>query len=104
MAMAGERLLVHCLAVMLLIALVEGATNEPTICNIALTKLKLCRPAVTGKYPPPPTKECCSLMKQANLTCLCKFKEALPAFEIDPARAFALPKKCNLRTPPQCKV
>ncbi|XWS09728.1 hypothetical protein CRYUN_Cryun39dG0014200 [Craigia yunnanensis] len=105
MAKASEKFLVHCLVAILLIALVEGS-NELVICNIPLTKLDLCRPAVTGKYPPAPTKPCCSLIKHANLTCLCNFKDALPAFNIDPARAFALPKKCksNLPTPPQCQA
>ncbi|KAK8527156.1 hypothetical protein V6N13_085010 [Hibiscus sabdariffa] len=53
----------------MLIAVVEG-TDGPIICNIALNKLGQYRPAVTGKYPPPPTRQCCSLIKHANLTCL----------------------------------
>ncbi|OMP04299.1 hypothetical protein COLO4_09753 [Corchorus olitorius] len=80
-----------------------GAPNEPTICKIPLRKLSLCRPAVTGKYPPKPTEGCCGLLKQADLKCLCQYKDALPALEIDPVRAFALPKKCKLRTPKQCQ-
>ncbi|XP_022717665.1 putative lipid-transfer protein DIR1 [Durio zibethinus] len=105
MAMASGKLLVHCLVAVLLIVLVEGA-NEPTICDIPMAKLNLCRPAVTGKNPPAPTKECCSLIKHASLTCLCNFKDALPALNIDPANAFALPKKCksNAPIPPQCKA
>ncbi|GMJ05055.1 hypothetical protein like AT5G55410 [Hibiscus trionum] len=105
MAMSGEKLLVQCMvATLLLIAVVE-ATDGPMICNIALNKLGQCRPAVTGKNPPPPTKQCCSLIKHANLNCLCKFKSALPALKIEPYRAFALPRKCksNQPVPPQCK-
>ncbi|KAB2096106.1 Putative lipid-transfer DIR1 -like protein [Gossypium arboreum] len=105
MAMATEKLLVQCLvATLLLIAAVEGA-KETTICNIPLKKLEQCKPAVTGKNPPPPTKECCSLIKQADLTCLCNYKDALPAFQIEPSRAFALPQKCKCKhpVPPQCK-
>lgn len=105
MAMASKKLLVQCLvATLLLIAVVEGA-NEPNICNIPLNRLEQCLPAVTGKNPPPPTKECCSLIKQADLTCLCNYKGALPALDIEPSRAFALPRKCksNHPVPPPCK-
>ncbi|XVF77308.1 hypothetical protein PTKIN_Ptkin14bG0032400 [Pterospermum kingtungense] len=102
--MAGEKFLVHCLLAMLLIALVEGA-KEPAVCNIPLTKLDLCHPAVTGEHPPPPTKQCCGLIKQANLTCLCDYKASLPAMNINPTKAFALPKicKCNQPIPAKCK-
>ncbi|KAK8313153.1 hypothetical protein V6Z12_D01G090000 [Gossypium hirsutum] len=86
MAMASEKLLVQCLVATLLL-------------------IAACKPAVTGENPPPPTKECCSLIKQADLTCLCNYKDALPAFQIEPSRAFALPQKCKCKhaVPPQCK-
>ncbi|GMJ10379.1 hypothetical protein like AT5G55410 [Hibiscus trionum] len=106
MAMSGEGLLVQCLvATLLLVAAVE-ANDGPIVCNIALNELEQCRPAVTGKHPPPPTKECCSLIKHADLTCLCEFKDALPALKIEPSRAFALPRKCksNHPVPPKCKA
>ncbi|XVE50757.1 hypothetical protein DITRI_Ditri01bG0188900 [Diplodiscus trichospermus] len=105
MAMAGEKFLVHCLVAILLVAMVEGG-KEQNICNIPFSKLNLCRPAVTGKYPPAPTKQCCGLIKHANLTCLCNFKDVLPAFDINPTQAFALPKKCksNVPIPPQCQA
>ncbi|KAK8648628.1 hypothetical protein V6N13_129377 [Hibiscus sabdariffa] len=101
MAMSTDKLLVQCLlATLLLVAAVE-ATDGPIVCNIALNRLQDCRPAVTGKHPPPPTKECCSLINRANLTCLCEFKSALPALKIEPSRAFALPRKCKSDHPPE---
>ncbi|XVF77304.1 hypothetical protein PTKIN_Ptkin14bG0033200 [Pterospermum kingtungense] len=105
MAMAGEKFLVHCLLAMLLIALVEGA-KELTVCNTPLMELeKQCLPAVTGEHPPAPTEKCCGLIKQANLTCLCDYKAALPTMNINPTQAFALPKlcKCDQPIPPKCK-
>ncbi|CAN1189322.1 Putative lipid-transfer protein DIR1 [Linum perenne] len=72
-------------------------------CNVDPSRLIVCRSAVTGKHPPPPTTECCRLMRRANLPCLCKFKSFLPAFGIDPSSAMSLPKKCGLNPPPpQC--
>ncbi|MFQ6670121.1 hypothetical protein Gotur_035149 [Gossypium turneri] len=105
MAKVSEKLMVYCLvAIFVVIAMVEGAKGA-TICNIPSSRLNLCRPAVTGRYPPPPTKQCCLLIKHADLNCLCNFKDVLPAFNINPSRAFALPKKCkyNLHIPPKCR-
>ncbi|TYI85325.1 hypothetical protein E1A91_D05G432700v1 [Gossypium mustelinum] len=105
MAKVSEKLMVYCLvAIFVVIAMVEGAKGA-TICNIPSSRLNLCWPAVTGRYPPPPTKQCCLLIKHADLNCLCNFKDALPAFNINPSRAFALPKKCkyNLHIPPKCR-
>ncbi|KAM1000605.1 hypothetical protein ACFX2I_007218 [Malus domestica] len=87
--------------VILLLALVAGSTAV-SICNIESDQLKECRPAVTGKSPKPPTKRCCSVVRQANLPCLCNFKSVLPSIGIDPALAMALPKKCGLKTPREC--
>lgn len=99
---SSKVLVVSMVAALLFIAMVGGATAAP-ICDIDSTKLNQCRPAVTGKSPPPPTKQCCNLVRYANLPCLCNFKSVLPAFGINPAQAMALPKKCGLKTPPECQ-
>ncbi|CAN0915819.1 Putative lipid-transfer protein DIR1 [Linum grandiflorum] len=81
---------------------VVPARRSVNDCRVDPSRLIVCKWAVTGKYPPPPTAECCRLIRRANLPCLCQFKSFLPAFGIDPARAMALPKKCGLKPPPPC--
>lgn len=87
--------------VVLVIALLEGA-SAVSICDIDSAQLNYCRPAVSGKSPTPPSKKCCGVVRQANLPCLCNYKAVLPSFGIDPAQAMALPKKCGMKTPPEC--
>lgn len=87
--------------VLLLIALLEGA-HAASICNIDSAQLNYCRRAVSGKSPTPPSKKCCGVVHRANLPCLCNYKAVLPSFGIDPALAMALPKKCGMKTPPEC--
>ncbi|KAJ7963708.1 Protease inhibitor/seed storage/lipid transfer protein family protein [Quillaja saponaria] len=94
----------------LLLALLSGASahanaNAGSICNIDSHKLTCCLPAVSGNYsPPPPTKQCCFVLRHSNLPCLCSYKTLLPALGINPKHAFALPGKCGLKTPPECHV
>ncbi|KAJ7960854.1 Protease inhibitor/seed storage/lipid transfer protein family protein [Quillaja saponaria] len=71
-------------------------------CNVDSRKLTYCLPAVSGESPPPPTKQCCFVVRHANLPCLCSYKSVLSALGINPKYAFALPGKCGLKTPPQC--
>ncbi|CAL1354054.1 unnamed protein product [Linum trigynum] len=81
----------------------SAAVRLNSDCRVDPSQLIICRPAVTGESPPRPTYDCCKMIKRANLPCLCMFKDFLPAFGIDPARALALPEKCGLKTPPECK-
>ncbi|CAN0891927.1 Putative lipid-transfer protein DIR1 [Linum grandiflorum] len=88
----------------LLVMAADGSSRTPTTdCRVHPSELTICRPAVTGADPPQPTSECCKVVKNSNLACLCRFKDLLPAFGIDPPHALALPKKCGLQTPPECK-
>ncbi|XP_054795172.1 putative lipid-transfer protein DIR1 [Prosopis cineraria] len=41
--------------------------------------------------------------RHADLACLCKYKSVLPALGIDPNKTIALPAKCGVTAPPQCK-
>ncbi|KAL0294036.1 UNVERIFIED_CONTAM: Upstream activation factor subunit UAF30 [Sesamum calycinum] len=94
----------HTLA--LAVALVNGeaaaAATPSTICNVRVSELVQCLPAITGKSPPPPTKSCCSVISKANLHCLCNYKSEISKFGVDPAKALALPKKCGLKAPREC--
>ncbi|XP_054819093.1 putative lipid-transfer protein DIR1 [Prosopis cineraria] len=101
MGQASGKALVKWLVAALLIALLGGA-QAVVICNVETSRLNLCRAAITGRYPPPPTKRCCAIIKQANLPCLCSYKSLLPAAGINPKNALALPAKCGLKTPRRC--
>lgn len=100
--MAKTRVFVKWVVAVLLIALVGGA-RAVSVCNIDTKQLNPCMPAVTGESPPQPSKKCCKVISKANLPCLCSYKNVLPAVGINPKNALALPKKCGLETPPECK-
>ncbi|XP_021906109.1 putative lipid-transfer protein DIR1 [Carica papaya] len=91
-------------ALVLVMALMGAARGATGLCSIDPNKLDLCRAAVTGESPPPPTRQCCRVVRKADLPCLCSYKSVLPAFGINPTNAFALPAKCGIKTPPQCKA
>ncbi|KAH6775796.1 hypothetical protein C2S52_013357 [Perilla frutescens var. hirtella] len=106
MAELGSKFLVVCTVAALIVALANGdaeVTATPsTICNITVSGLAQCLPAITGKSPPRPTKSCCAVMKKANLRCLCNYKSQFTNFGIDPNNAMALPKKCGRKLPLEC--
>lgn len=104
MAQTSGKVLVQWMVAALFIALLGGAqaAQPALVCNLDISKLELCRAAITGKKPPPPTKECCDVIKPANLPCLCSFKSVLPAYKIDSKNAMALPRKCGMRLPRAC--
>ncbi|GFQ00791.1 putative lipid-transfer protein dir1 [Phtheirospermum japonicum] len=89
----------------IIIAAVNGdmATAPSTICNVKVAELAECLPAITGKSPPRPTNKCCSVVRKTNLRCLCKYKSEFTKFGVDPKNALALPKKCKLKLPKDCK-
>ncbi|KAL3636720.1 hypothetical protein CASFOL_019019 [Castilleja foliolosa] len=86
-------------------AVVNGdvATAPSTICNVKVAELAECLPAITGELPPRPTSKCCSVVRKTNLRCLCKYKSEFAKFGVDPKNALALPKKCKLKLPKDCK-
>ncbi|KAK6132991.1 hypothetical protein DH2020_033282 [Rehmannia glutinosa] len=90
----------------IVVAAVNGddaaAATPTTICNVKVTELAECIPAITGKSPPGPTKKCCSVMRKTNLRCLCDYKSEFTKFGVDPKNAMALPKKCGLKLPREC--
>ncbi|KAK7299986.1 hypothetical protein RJT34_10817 [Clitoria ternatea] len=82
--------------VVLLIGTLLGSGEGSNVCNVDLSELEVCRPAVIGYNPPPPTEQCCAVFRRLNLPCLCQYKIKLALLGIDPAKAFALPAKCEV--------
>ncbi|KAE8646001.1 hypothetical protein Csa_015500 [Cucumis sativus] len=82
----------------LLVLLLPAAVTAYPLCKIDTSDLKLCRSAVTppdhGQPLPLPTEDCCSVVRHADLKCLCNLKSVLPSMGIDTANALALPSKC----------
>uniref|UniRef100_A0A5B7BYQ4 Putative lipid-transfer protein DIR1 n=1 Tax=Davidia involucrata TaxID=16924 RepID=A0A5B7BYQ4_DAVIN len=75
------------------------AIGGQTLCGISGDGLMSCKPSVTaGPYPAPPSAACCSALSNADMQCLCSFKNSrlLPSLGIDPTLAMQLPTKCNL--------
>ncbi|RYR20964.1 hypothetical protein Ahy_B03g066192 [Arachis hypogaea] len=70
----------------------------------AIDGLMACKPSVTQPNPTDPTTECCNAVSNADLQCLCSYKNSveLPFLGIDPDLAISLPAKCNLQTPVGC--
>ncbi|KAK4748972.1 hypothetical protein SAY87_026421 [Trapa incisa] len=75
-----------------------------TICNVLLSCLIACKPVATPPNPPPPTANCCSALSQADMGCLCSYKNSniLPSLEIDPNLAMQIPTKFNLPQSASC--
>ncbi|KAF7840918.1 putative lipid-transfer protein DIR1 [Senna tora] len=80
------------------------------LCRMTKEGLKACKPSVvaSGQDPlPPPNAPCCSALSNADLQCLCNFKDSgflISFYNIDPDKAMALPIKtqeslCKLRKP-----
>ncbi|KAK1567893.1 hypothetical protein Q3G72_017862 [Acer saccharum] len=90
-----------------LLIMVEGTrAGLINLCNMNEDDLSTCKPAVTKPNPvDPPPPACCEVLKKADLSCLCSYKESpmLPALGIDPDLAMGLPPKCNLPLPQSCQ-
>lgn len=87
---------------MCLMEMVNLGVEGFPICGVDSKELNQCQSAVTGKALKPPTKQCCNVLRRANLSCLCGYKELLPSMGIQPKYAFALPRKCGIAKPPVC--
>lgn len=101
MGRTGAKVLMQWVVAFLFIALVRRG-GAVTLCNVDSNQLNYCLPAVRGGSPPPPTENCCGVVRQANLPCLCRYLSVLPVFGIDPISAVTLPSRCSLETPPDC--
>ncbi|KAJ7979102.1 Bifunctional inhibitor/plant lipid transfer protein/seed storage helical domain containing protein [Quillaja saponaria] len=79
-------------------------SNAQTICNVPISGLMACKPAVTPPNPTPPSTVCCSALTHANMRCLCSYRNStlLPTLGIDPNLAVQLPEKCKFPHPAHC--
>ncbi|KAG6529292.1 putative lipid-transfer protein DIR1 [Zingiber officinale] len=75
------------------------------LCKMTQEGLTACKPSIsTVKAEANPSEACCSALKQANLTCLCSFRNSnlLPYLGINPDLAMQLPAKCSIAPPQTC--
>ena len=91
-------------AVVAVLLLLAVANDAQTICNLKVSDLMECKPAVTPPNPPPPTSSCCAALSHADMRCLCSYKNSklLPSLGIDPNLAMKLPTTCKLPHPAKC--
>ncbi|KAK6279446.1 hypothetical protein POUND7_019713 [Theobroma cacao] len=89
---------------LVVVAHIAILADAQTICNMPASGLMACKPAVTPPNPPPPTSTCCSALSQADMRCLCSYKNSqlLPSLGIDPNLAMKLPSMCKLPHPANC--
>ena len=100
---AKNAALVAALAVLVMVARAEIMAME--ICNIDADQLASCMPAIRGGATEAPSSACCAALSAADLPCLCRYKGnvILKSVGIDPGLAAALPTKCGMAAPPECK-
>ncbi|RWW82358.1 hypothetical protein BHE74_00009188 [Ensete ventricosum] len=82
-----------------------GAVAAQSLCKMSQEGVEACKPCIsTVKPAEQPSDACCAALKQADLPCLCYYKNSnlLPYLGIDPKRAMQLPAKCSMVLPQQC--
>ncbi|GMI83729.1 DIR1-like [Hibiscus trionum] len=74
--------------------------NGQKVCGMNKEGFQACQPSVSGANPnpPPPSARCCLALNDADLKCLCFFKNSkwMTDYGVDFNRAKDLPVKCNL--------
>ncbi|KAL3531045.1 hypothetical protein ACH5RR_010367 [Cinchona calisaya] len=102
----GPKMAVVMLLLVPLVLIFPRGSMAMSLCNMDEKGLMACKPSVTPPPPDPvdPSSECCDALKEADLKCLCSYRNSfmLPSIGIDPDLALALPPKCNLVLPPDC--
>ncbi|CAN6197502.1 unnamed protein product [Urochloa humidicola] len=93
-------------AVAAAILLLLAAPAAEAVCGMSNEQFMSCQPAAakTTDPPAPPSQACCDALGEADLGCLCGYKNSpwMSVYNIDPERAMQLPAKCGLATPPNC--
>ncbi|KAF8690707.1 hypothetical protein HU200_041082 [Digitaria exilis] len=91
----------------ILFVLDTSAEMAHGICNLSSNGIKACQPAAAIRNPvDQPSAECCAALAGADLSCLCRYKNAAGVwvrfYRIDINRAMGLPGKCGLSMPANC--
>lgn len=96
--MAGSNKLV--MIGVLLAILMIGSVNGIAVCNVDSGDLLACLPSCNGRTPQaPPSSECCSTLKNANLGCLCGHRNNWLLkwmYNVDFQQAMAIPALCHI--------
>lgn len=100
----SSNVLVQFVVVAMVVVFIAGVRGDKpaVVCNVKVTDLAQCLPAISGQSPPPPTKGCCKVMHKVDLKCLCNYKKELIKYGVNPGAAMTLPKKCGLKSPKEC--
>lgn len=81
-----------------------GIGAEMAICNVAVTGLQKCLPAVQLPDPKDPTSDCCAALEPArdNFPCFCQYinNPIVKAMKIDVGRAMNVPRMCKMKGVP----
>ncbi|CAN6209892.1 unnamed protein product [Urochloa humidicola] len=90
-----------------LVILATSAERAHAICNLSSNGIRACQPAAAIRNPTDqPSAACCAALAGANLSCLCRYKNAAGVwvrfYRIDINRAMGLPGKCGLAMPANC--
>jgi hypothetical protein len=79
--------------------------GDQTFCHTTKAGLDSCKPYVNGDNSVDkqnPSSDCCSVIAKADLQCLCRYKNYLPLYGIDPEQAMKLPVNCKLMNSFHC--
>ncbi|CAL9051313.1 unnamed protein product [Musa banksii] len=104
----GLKLRAVVVAMAMVLLMVEASTTkaaDQSLCKMTQEGLAACKPCIAMVKPEEkPSEACCAALKQADLQCLCSYKNSdlLPYLGIDPKQAMQLPAKCNIAPPQPC--
>jgi hypothetical protein len=98
----NSQLLVGSFMLMLLLGtvLLQQVEQVRAACENIEVTLASCQSAVSGAHPPPPTKECCSTLKELSVGCLCKALSQDVLKNVNKQAAYMLPSECQVSIPP----
>ncbi|KMZ63005.1 putative Lipid binding protein [Zostera marina] len=99
----ANKMMIVLVALMVVVAV--NVVDGQKVCNISRTEFDACLPAMTDPDPALPSQECCENIHNANLPCMCSYKDSYLAttiLSVDTKLAMELPPKCGLVLPSPC--